>query len=598
MGYMRKSDILGVKEVGDYLGVSSSAVVNIRKRHEDFPLPVIDLKSGPIFNKPEVELWAVNNNYPLSRNIRNTDEMEKYKSIAVVGRHSVVKSCVVSMFVADDECFLLRRVFSQVGNNSTLNNMRIVVSSNINETYAKFHTHNKEEFIYSMLDEKNLNAFIIEVNCYIEEKHKRSKDILCEEYIEIFVPPSELALSIITSAKLAYIIIHNTLDIVEDYSKESIVESDLVILILGGAEDTVREDFKKFIEETRPLVAAGDICFIYDMETPCDENDEFIDMQKNAEYAMQIYEKDFKPLSTSIIDSLIDIFKPSNYVIGAPSMKKHQINKAEKWFRERLKNTVIKSFNGEGLDCLVDNLEKQICTVVSTKNINDYYYDIKDAINGVLRDFGVFKCVSKKESDDFFEKFKTQKHDRLASRDYYRIAIIASYERQQMLVQLYNHFKKYSIEDITDTLIQDVIKLFYKLITARIKSDIGIGNGFYPWNDYPPVTMHVSEYILSKEIYLATNKDTVNIKEIYVPTLRKNGITSSSWCCVWVDESKKYLLEIIVKSGILNLHSSNMNELVRNRYIGGLFKKGEYEAWEKLIELFGFKTDGVCFTTV
>ncbi len=39
--------LIGIYEVADLAGVSSSAVVNWRKRFSDFPAPLAYLKSGP-----------------------------------------------------------------------------------------------------------------------------------------------------------------------------------------------------------------------------------------------------------------------------------------------------------------------------------------------------------------------------------------------------------------------------------------------------------------------------------------------------------------------------------------------------------------------
>lgn len=50
-------ELVGVAEIADMAGTRKSAVINWRKDHESFPLPVAILRSGPIFWKCQVEAW-------------------------------------------------------------------------------------------------------------------------------------------------------------------------------------------------------------------------------------------------------------------------------------------------------------------------------------------------------------------------------------------------------------------------------------------------------------------------------------------------------------------------------------------------------------
>jgi len=51
--------LIGLFEIAELAGVSPSAVANWRKRFSDFPSPIVDLKSGPIFDENQVKLWLV-----------------------------------------------------------------------------------------------------------------------------------------------------------------------------------------------------------------------------------------------------------------------------------------------------------------------------------------------------------------------------------------------------------------------------------------------------------------------------------------------------------------------------------------------------------
>ncbi len=49
--------LIGVFEIAEMANVSPSAVANWRKRFSDFPVPLADLKSGPVFSENQVKLW-------------------------------------------------------------------------------------------------------------------------------------------------------------------------------------------------------------------------------------------------------------------------------------------------------------------------------------------------------------------------------------------------------------------------------------------------------------------------------------------------------------------------------------------------------------
>src|SRR3989338_7822869 len=51
------STLIGLFEIAEMANVSPSAVANWRKRYPDFPVPLAELKSGPVFADNQVKLW-------------------------------------------------------------------------------------------------------------------------------------------------------------------------------------------------------------------------------------------------------------------------------------------------------------------------------------------------------------------------------------------------------------------------------------------------------------------------------------------------------------------------------------------------------------
>ncbi len=55
---MARPVLVGVAEIADLFGVSRQAASNWRERHSDFPSPAASLKSGPVWELPDILAWA------------------------------------------------------------------------------------------------------------------------------------------------------------------------------------------------------------------------------------------------------------------------------------------------------------------------------------------------------------------------------------------------------------------------------------------------------------------------------------------------------------------------------------------------------------
>lgn len=97
-------DIVGINEIAAMAGVSSQAVTNWRSRAADFPTPIRELASGPVFRRPQVRAW-------LKRNNRKLGELQNGSTF-----YSRLKS-----FRNDDDALsaCISKVVEQLGKHST-----------------------------------------------------------------------------------------------------------------------------------------------------------------------------------------------------------------------------------------------------------------------------------------------------------------------------------------------------------------------------------------------------------------------------------------------------------------------------------------------
>lgn len=61
-----QDDLVGINEVAEMAGVSRQAVANWRARARDFPLPVADLRSGPVFRRSQIRRWLRRRRKPMT----------------------------------------------------------------------------------------------------------------------------------------------------------------------------------------------------------------------------------------------------------------------------------------------------------------------------------------------------------------------------------------------------------------------------------------------------------------------------------------------------------------------------------------------------
>ena len=63
---MDDEDLVGIFEVAEIAGVTRQAVTNWRNRFDDFPPPLADLRSGPVFRRDQIRRWLRKRRIPLA----------------------------------------------------------------------------------------------------------------------------------------------------------------------------------------------------------------------------------------------------------------------------------------------------------------------------------------------------------------------------------------------------------------------------------------------------------------------------------------------------------------------------------------------------
>lgn len=77
-------DLVGSSEVAEMLGVSKQTLVNWRNRYTEFPDPVAELKSGPVWEREVIEGWAATAGIQVATKKRKQQSLTKRRDAVVV----------------------------------------------------------------------------------------------------------------------------------------------------------------------------------------------------------------------------------------------------------------------------------------------------------------------------------------------------------------------------------------------------------------------------------------------------------------------------------------------------------------------------------
>jgi len=578
------NDILGAKEAAEVLNLSSQAFSNLKSRYEDFPDPIKSLSSTPLYDRKMVENWADAHGRAITK-YAPVSMSGNYKIIAVCGRPKVGKSFITSMFVADTMGF--RNACSRAGADFTECKVQTNIKNGINQEYAVFHAPDDElmDGRQSPLTEEKFTIFINEVTAYLKEKREEGEheggEYKERYYIEVFTQPSDFSKRIMLQNNLDYLIFIDTPGVSENYGAVTLEKADLVLFILNdNGEQEAAKSFSTIVNQMAPLVASSKACFLYRMASGCDDQEEYDDLQQNATEAMKIFEDCFSDLRGNIISSSLDVLQPAKSVLCIPAMKQRKTSLAEKLFLTAFETKINQCFQQ-------DNLELYKSQMLRLMNEEAVKTDVAEKfVQNILIKASQRKNYSAKE--DYFEKFKQDRHNRVKTGDGFRILWAVQCACQQQLTELYQFFKTLTISDYSKAWMQSTIQYIYGALTAGVKKDTGAAKGRHPLEDYPPVTMFAIESILANEIMNAVMaSNNTDCSDIYCKILQSNGIRSNSWEYVLflkdnTDGFRK--LQIISECKLSKRTSESLSNLVKNRYTVGLQKLAEFHIWETILK--------------
>lgn len=524
------------------------------------------------------------------------------KKIGIVGRARVGKSLLCSRFCEDSN--LIKNHFAADGGDFTKVNVQYVINKELSKEQQSIRFISPNSSLNGIrypLTEDGLNKFeeqIFKNNTYskqIEDKAGQRKDLDPKnDIIEIHTRPSELVLNIM-GIKLNGLIITDTPGVSGNVEGlENINDADLYVFMMRS--DNLSE-YEKSVKKMEPIIGGARVLFIYNIRDEISDETDYKETLETTFKAMKDFEEKLAILrSNSIIENSIELLNPLNSVIPMGNFHKKRINFAEFTFNHELAQK-LKSMLEVPLYKQEENiLNAELHNCINNKNtIIEFTKNVIDAIP-----LDISKGVN-----TYKEKFlKIELHDRVMSRDNYRIRDAVNSNKGALLTKIHEYFDKLKVNvDYTDMIpkhLQEIIiKYIYSRLTLSVKKDCGISLGHH-FESNPPTTMWAQEAILAQELLGA---NATNNSILYTSVFKNNGISSSSWNSVRLINSSheehgdfcNEKLKIIVKAELDSLESNNIKELVFNSYNLSLFLVGKLAIFNFFVESLEIEVDLIDF---
>lgn len=589
-------ELLSLSDVAKVCGTTNNNISNWRKRDKRFPTPYAETSAGPIWKAEDIATYLQQKK---EYDVISTGNL-KTKRIAMIGRARGGKTFFISRFVKDRMGF--QRLYC--GNNSDKTACPIYVKISeavVVENYI-FHTdfntiyHNDDSIeieelrnqISNLVDtsfsqdnkEKMIEIeHVIRKIKEIEEQYPNRKNTT--SYLDSYQKPNDFCKELLRTCGLGGIEIIDTPGVSGNVEASRFAKSDIYIFLLKPDNGDESQTLKKIVTQIKAEIATSKVAFLYKKEGFFLSREKYEKARAEVKQDMAVYTELFSDMKGTIISTELDVLDPASHCILFPTMDEEEIYLPEELFLNDIRTKLIHAFMSE--DPYEEDLEFKKLITEEGDQAKKFAWSIMQNIPTHL----MFSSDKKEEYTN--EMFMAEHHDRVMSKDNYRIRteLDAVYKKESDLLDSY--FSSYTAEEYPEEWQQKVIKFIYKKLTKSIKNDRGLGVGSHPWEEHPARTMLVEESIMADKVLDAVlGKDDWYINEPYREALRNHHIFSETWNWVGCTNNEEAILKLqIIKKCLLTVKVSNRENLILCRYIGGLRKIAQY----RILELMGYSEE-------
>jgi len=591
-----EKELLSLKDAAEVCGVKPNTFANWRDRDPKFPLPYMEVGSGPVWKAEDIVTYMNGKYKELMYDMIAINNLSS-KKIALMGRARVGKSFIISRFVEDRKSYVLLFCGNSKDKTACPINVRIseqvavesyVFHSNFNSLYSGEKKEDSElqdlntrlgkllNRPHAMSDVeamKEIESIIKEIREF-EKKYDTIQN--SDTYIDVYQKPSEYAKKLLRECKLGSIEFTDTPGVSGKVAASKIAKSDIYIFVLRPDNEDEADTLLKVVDAIKADVATSKVLYVYKIEGIYSSKEEYNEAREEVKNDISAFTSIFDELRGSIISTDLALLNPEEHCIAFPTMNKEKPSFQEDEFMADFMGAMIDAFKESD----TTEQDKKLLEI-----INEYGVEAKDLINGILK--GIPSHVIGESEEYTVENIQTGNHDRVKTKDNFRIAgdLFEAYRRESEL--LHGYFTTFKVEDYPFEWQQYVIKYIYNRITYSTRTDRGLGKGGHPFEERPARTMLVEESLFADKV-LASLKDldsfsrNVPYRKVFID----NNISSATWNYVGCSDDAEAELKLrLIRECLINKKVSSRRELVLCRYVGGLRLVAEY----KIMELMGEK---------
>lgn len=518
------------------------------------------------------------------------------KKICIVGRARVGKSRLISRFLKYAR--LARRQLESSGKDFTKLNFKFYLTKGLE----------KKSFMRYLAPDSTLNGIEVPFDDEYEDEIKKFLSRIEKENTysqradeELAGTPRQLSLltdsiEIVTEASsfareimgdnIDCLIITDTPGVSGDVPLTVASDADVYLLMMRDDND---KEFRLSIEKIIPKIAGSNVLFIYRNGNTYTTLEGYNEVLRQVKDAVEDFTDDLSKLvGDSVLNTSLEVLNPSGKVIPMGAFDIVTLNYVEECFNKDLSNKLKSIFStrkgaNEEQVIIESFLE---CSKPSTV-VSYTTGDVIDCFDKVVKRFSLPNVGATWKAN-----FSKDGHDRVKTKDNYRIENFAELNCNSLLDDLYELYKdmKYDNSLKVPKIVQEaIIKLVYLRLTESIKFDCGIFAGGHPFEDSTCKTMFVEEAIFADELLTRGTTSNLTVSD-YCEVMRTNGVSSATWN--WVYKKSPYSgeyaycnnkLDVIHHCGLNNLQSNNSQQLIYNTYTMGLFKLGQYNLYSFLL---------------
>lgn len=583
-------NIVGSKEAAKLLGYKDNAFSMLKSRSNDFPRPVKELSATPLYRITDIKEWAEKHGKDLidDKTINNNKI-----TITITGEKNSGKSFISSVFIKNS--IFYRKILNNLKEDFNQCIIKSCVVDNLEEHEEVICLKILPSRIRDIEKRRELNNIINSSDCI---KSKLSNyDIFCDEVkhlstllnehgfninsiceISITAESSKPIKDLMLSLGINSIIVYDMPDISNiNLNKIFISKSDLLLFILRNSNEEYISDYIKLVsDKLSPSVACSKVLFLMRTSESCDDENELRDMKETITKRMHNFKSYFR-LGTDIIDSFLGTQDLENSIISVPVMKMKKLSLSEELFSRDLSNELNTLLIDKSFEIFKRNIKES--------RINSSIDEIKIIDNILSR-----LKINSKNGSNYFKRFCKEQHSICSSEDNYNVITCTDNVRKDLLDYVFKVFSSIRVSEFPSVYEQEIIRYTYSVITYIIKHDIGIAFvKNYDIDDYY-INLCVIESILARD--LKTFCNVLDYNNYYKVLKNKGNISSKYLGLIDFKINKEYklkMLDLISECNLDKLESNDLYQLVRNCYIYGLQKLGEYIVIETFLEMNNVK---------